>query len=84
LLDIESFPVTPPTPVGPKFTETVTDWLGVRVTFDPPLALNPLPVAETVEILTLALPVSVRVTSCAVDVPTVTFPKFTLVELADN
>lgn len=52
--------------------------------FDPPLSLNPLPAAEIVEIVTLALPVSVSVTSCAVDVPTATLPKFTLVVLADR
>jgi hypothetical protein len=48
---------------------------------DPPLALNPVPAADTVAILRFALPVFVRVTSCAVEVPTVTFPKLTLVEL---
>jgi hypothetical protein len=58
--------------------------LGVKITFDAPLALNPLPVADTLEMLTFALPVSVSVTSCEVDVPTVTFPKFTLVELAES
>ena len=84
MLDMESWPVTPPAVVGLKFTETVTDWFGVKITFEAPLALNPLPVAETLEMVTFALPVSVSVISCAVDVPTVTFPKFMLVELADN
>jgi hypothetical protein len=58
--------------------------LGVRIAFDAPLALNPLPVADTLEMVTFALPVSVSVTSCDVEVPTVTFPKSTLVELADS
>ena len=82
MLDTERVPCSPPADGGSKFTEIVTDWFGVKMTFDPPLALNPLPVAATVEMLTFALPVFVNVTSCAVDAPTVTFPKFTLVELA--
>jgi hypothetical protein len=47
----------------------------------PPLSLNPVPVAYTFVILRFAPPLFVRVTSCVVDVPTVTFPKLTLVEL---
>jgi len=54
------------------------------VTSDPPLALNPIPVADTVEILTFDLPVSVNVTSCAVDVFTGTLPKLMLFELATS
>jgi hypothetical protein len=41
-------------------------------------------VADTVEILTFDLPVSVNVTSCAVDVFTGTLPKLMLFELATS
>jgi hypothetical protein len=64
-------------------TETVTDCFGVSVTFDPPLSVNPPPVAVTLEITRFAVPVSVNVTSCEVGVPIATFPKATLIELAE-
>ncbi len=51
------------------------------MTFDPPLALNPLPEVDTAEIVTLAVPTSVRVTGCATLFPTGEFPKLTLDEL---
>jgi hypothetical protein len=41
-------------------------------------------VADTLEMATFALPVFVSVTICDVEVPTVTFPKTTLVELAES
>jgi hypothetical protein len=81
---MERLPVAPPLACGSKFTETVTDWLGVRVMLDPPLALNPFPVAFTLVMVTFAVPESVSVTSCAVDVPRVTFPKLTPVELGSR
>ena len=61
----------PPTPVGSKLTVTFTDLLGASVTFVPPLALNPLPVADTAEMVTFAVPTLVRVTISPVGVPTV-------------
>jgi len=54
------------------------------VTFKPPLALNPLPVADTLEMVTFAVPTSIRVTDCTVEFPTVKFPKFTVVELGES
>ena len=43
--------------------------------FELPLAVNSDPDAEMAEILRAEFPVFVRVISCAVDVPTCTFPK---------
>ena len=82
MLTTESIPVAFPVAVGPKFTETVTDWYGARVTLDPPLSVNPFPEAATEEITRLALPVLVKVTSWAVEVPVATLPKLMAVLLA--
>ena len=84
LLTTESLPLTTPAAAGLKFTETVTDCVGVKIALAGLLALNPLPVADTLEIVTLVFPLFVRVTNCAVDVPTVTLLKFTLVELGES
>ncbi len=81
-LEINSLPCALPVVVGPKFTVIVMVWFGVSVTFDPPLALNPLPVVEAPEMTTFAVPLLVRVTDSADNVPTVTFPNETVVELA--
>jgi len=43
--------------------------------FELPLVVNPDPDAEMAEMLRAEFPVFVRVISCAVDVPTCTFPK---------
>jgi len=75
VLTTESEPVAFPVAVGPKFTETVTDWYGARVTLDPPLSVNPFPEAATEEITRFALPLLVRVKSWAVEVPVATLPK---------
>ena len=84
LLAIESLPLTLPAAAGLKFTETVTDCVGVKIALDGLLALNPLPVADTLDMVTFVFPLFVTVTSCAVDVPTVTLLKFTLVELGES
>ena len=84
MLAIESLPLTLPAAAGLKFTETVTDCVGVKIALAGLLALNPLPVADTLEMVTFVFPLLVRVTSFAVDVPTVTLLKFTLVELGES
>ena len=61
-LVIDSLPCALPVVVGSKFTVIVTVWFGVSVTFDPPLALNPLPVVDAAEMTTFAVPLSVKVT----------------------
>jgi hypothetical protein len=78
LLTTESVPVAAPAVVGPKFTDTVTEAEGAKVTFDPPLAVKPVPEADTEEIARFELPLLVKVTSCAVEAPTATLPNVTL------
>jgi hypothetical protein len=77
LLATMRFPVAGPVFAASKVTVTLTVWLGVRVTFDPPLELKPAPDAETVEILIFEFPVLVSVTFWVSATPTVPFPKFT-------
>ena len=60
---------------GAKFTETLIESFGARVTFDPPLALKPPPDADAEEIVTFEFPTLVKLTSCPVEAPTVTLPK---------
>lgn len=84
MLAIERPPVTEPAAAGSNVTVTVTDWFGVSVTFEPPLAAKPVPVAETLEILKFALPVFVRTTDCEDEAPTVTLPKVRLDLLAET
>lgn len=81
-LEIERFPCAAPGPDGSKVTFTVADCFGTNVTFNPPFALNPLPVVATAEIVMLAVPTSTKVTNWELEVPTVKLPKFKLVELA--
>ena len=49
-----------------------------------PLAVNPAPEAVTLEMVTLELPVLVRVTANVLLLPLFTFPKFKEVGLACN
>jgi len=84
LLETTRLPATFPGAAGIKFTETVSDWLGVRTTFEPALVLKLLPDVETFEINKLAVPVLVRLMSCAVEFPTVTLPKFRLESLTES
>jgi hypothetical protein len=48
------------------------------VTFEPPLALYPRPDIETAPTLRFELPVFVKLISCDVAAPTITFPKLKL------
>jgi hypothetical protein len=83
-LDIDKVPCTLPKPFGTKSTVIATDWFGVNVTFDPPLALNPLPVTDTPEIAMFEVPSFISVTGCEAVFPTCRFPKLTLVELGES
>ena len=58
--------------------------MGVKVVFDPPLALNPVPEAATLEMATFAFPVFVRTTDCEDEVPVVTLPKVRLEVFAES
>jgi hypothetical protein len=58
--------------------------LGFRFAIAPPFALNPAPVALTVEIATFAVPASVSVIDLVTGLPTVTFPNATLVALGES
>jgi hypothetical protein len=82
LLEIERLPCAAAADVGSKLTDIATEPFGVNVTFEPPLALNPAPVAETAEIVTLEVPASVRLMVFVTGVPTITLPNATLVALA--
>jgi len=82
LLAMVREPVAFPAAVGSKVTDRVTEAFGVSVTFEPPLTVKPLPLADTLLIATLAVPESVSVTVCTAEFPTVRFPKLTFVELA--
>jgi len=73
-----------PAAPGLNVTETLADWFGVNVSFAPPLSLNPDPDAVMVEMLTLEFPVFVTLIVCVALLPTVTFPKLTLEELAES
>ena len=75
LLAMASPPVTDPAAFGSNVTVTVVDWFGARVTPDPPLAVKPLPEADTLEISRFALPVFWRITGNDEGVPTVMLPK---------
>jgi hypothetical protein len=70
--------------VGLNVTETVTVPLGFRLASAPLFALNPAPVAVTVEIETFAVPTSVRVIDLVTGLPTVTFPNATLAGLGES
>ena len=78
MLEMESVPCTDPVLLGLNVTDTVTVLFGVRLVPDA-LALNPLPVAFTADMATLAVPESVSVKVFVAGVPTVTLPKERLV-----
>ena len=60
-------------------------WPAVRVSGRVrPLALKPAPETFTCEIVTLELPLLVKTTVCALELPTATFPKLKLVGLAES
>src|SRR5882724_6448153 len=61
--------------VGANATVSVTDWLGLKVVPPlTPLALNPVPVTVTLEIVTSEFPVFVRVVVKDPMLPKFTFP----------
>jgi hypothetical protein len=71
--------------VGSKVTVTVAVWLGVKmVPFDTPEALNPVPDADTVEIVTFEFPLFVSVTLSGSVLLTVTLPKSSVVGFAPS
>jgi len=86
LLVTETLPDAFPAADAVNCTPTVTLWLGVNVTADPPLVIaNPVPLLLIDEIATLEFPVLVILKSCtAEELPSFTFPKFKLVGLTDN
>jgi hypothetical protein len=83
LLTIEMLPFMLPAAVGANAMESATVWDGDRVTgVLPPVIENPAPLKVICEIITLELPVLVRLTVCAAeDVPAVMLPKLRLVGL---
>jgi len=83
LLDMETLPFALPAVVGANVTFSVAVWLGVSVVPAlTPLAMNPVPVTVTLEIVTFELPVLVTGTDCELLWLTVTLPKLRLVGLA--
>src|SRR5580658_9846246 len=60
----------------------VTEAFGINTALASPLALNPAPVVEMPEMVTLAVPESVNTTDCVARVPTGTLPTPTAVALA--
>jgi hypothetical protein len=77
-------PFVGPAACGLKLTATLTDWPESRMVFDPPLAPNPVPEAETLAIVTSEFPVFVKTTDCDDWVPTVTLPKLRLDMFAES
>jgi hypothetical protein len=85
LLTTLRVPVTLPAVRGPKVTVSATLWPAATATFPGKLLrTNPAPVTVACEIVTLAVPVFVRVMDCDAAVPTNVFPKLRLVGLADS
>jgi hypothetical protein len=85
LLRIEALPVTLPAAVGAKVTlKSVfcpADRVRGRVG---PLILKPVPVTESWGMVTLPVPVLVRITGSVLLLPTTTLPKLTLAGLATS
>jgi hypothetical protein len=85
LLLIAIDPTTVPAIVGAKVTLTAAVWPGeIDIFVLSPLAVNPAPVSTTLEIVTLAFPVFVKLTAAEVLLPTATVPKLRLVALAPS
>jgi hypothetical protein len=78
-LSIETVPVTAVVPAGANVTWSVTDWLGVNTVLAvSPVSVKPVPVIETLEIVTFELPVLVRVAFKRPLLPIFTVPKLRL------
>ncbi len=85
LLVMTKLPVADPADFGANVTVKVVLWLADKVSGKVgPLRLNPVPDMEAWEILTLLGPGLVTVIFCVLLAPTVTFPKFRLVGLAER
>lgn len=83
LLVTATLPLTLPALVGANRTVTDVDWPGFSVVLTAPLADTPVPLNERPEIVTFEFPVSVKVMVAEELLPTVTFPKFSVVALAE-
>src|SRR5271167_5020245 len=80
LLRTEALPVTLPAAVGLKVTLKSTFFPADRVKGRAgPLILKPLPVTESWEMVTLPVPVFVRITGSVLLLPSMTLPKLVLV-----
>src|SRR6202021_2502924 len=82
LLLTATFPVTAPAVVGANVITRVAVWLGVSVVPLTPVALKPVPVAVTPEIITFEFPVFVSVTFTDALLPSLTLLKLKLDGLA--
>jgi hypothetical protein len=83
LLATETLPLALPEAVGAKVTLSVAVCPGVSVVFAlTPLALYPVPLVLTPEIVTFEFPVFVRATFCVPPLPALTLPKLRLVGFA--
>jgi len=85
LLATVTLPITLPADSGANATFIVADWLGARMVPDvTPLAVNPVPVAVTLEIVTFEFPLFVSVALKEPVFATFTFPKLRLVGFAPS
>jgi hypothetical protein len=85
VLVIRMFPATAPTLVGANCAVKVVLWLTASVWgVASPVVLNPVPLALTVRMVTLAVPVFVKVINCCPLLPVTTFPNATLPGFASN
>jgi hypothetical protein len=85
VLVMETLPLVLPPIIGENTTVIWALWLGARVcgTVNGAM-LNPAPKTPTCEIVTLLLPLLVKVTVCELLLPTFTLPKLRLVGLAES
>jgi hypothetical protein len=75
-------PVAAPIAEGAKVAVNVVDCPGSRISpLDPPVESNPAPATKTCEMVTLAFPALVSVTSLTLLLETVTLPKLKLLAL---
>jgi len=85
LLTTETLPVTLPAAAGAYTTLKLAPWPAARVNGSvKPLALKPAPDVLTCEIVTLELPMLLRITFCELLLPTLTVLKLKLVGLAES
>lgn len=78
-------PDTAPVAAGAKLAVSGKLWPAASVTPpEKPVMLNPAPVAATCEMLTLAVPVLVKVMACEAELPTNVLPKLKLLALVES